>query len=141
MMAVMSSRRAPDESTTEPTKSVVIRMSPMAHFASGFLALGLLVMITVFPTWGAVFMVLPILASAAIVRLRTVADRSTVTARTLLSSRTVSWDEVDGLRFDRTSWARAQLRNGSLLLLPAVTFVTLPLLAEASGGRVPNPYD
>jgi hypothetical protein len=24
--------------------------------------------------------------------------------------------------------------------LPAVTFATLPLLTEASGGRVPNPY-
>lgn len=113
----------------------------MAHFASGFLALGLLVMITIFPTWGVVAMVLPILASAAIVRLRTVADRNTLTARTLLSSRTVSWDEVEGLRFDRSSWARAHLRDGSDLMLPAVTFTTLPLLAEASDGRVPNPYE
>ncbi|WP_168214916.1 PH domain-containing protein [Mycolicibacterium sp. ELW1] len=137
----MASRRAPDDSTTTPTKPVVIRMSPMAHFASGFLALGLLVMITVFPTWGAVFMVLPILASVAIVRLRTVADRTTLTARTLFGSRTVRWDEVDGLGFERTSWARAHLRDGSQLLLPAVTFTTLPLLAEASGGRVPNPYE
>ncbi len=134
----MSSRRAPDVSTTKP---VVIRMSPMAHFASGFLALGLLVMITMFPTWGAVCMVLPILASAAIVRLRTVADRETVTARTLLSSRTVGWDEVDGLRFEGTSWARAHLKDGTELMLPAVTFAMLPLLAAASGGRVPNPYE
>jgi hypothetical protein len=133
----MPSRRARAESTTKPA---VIRMSPMAHFASGFLALGLLVMITMFPTWGAVCMVLPLLASYAIVRLRTVADRDTVTARTMLGSRTVSWDEVDGLRFDRSSWARAHLRDGSDMLLPAVTFAMLPLLAEASGGRVPNPY-
>lgn len=133
----MSSRRAPDVSTTKP---VVIRMSPMAHFASGFLALGLLVMITMFPTWGAVCMVLPILASAAVVRLRTVADHDTVTARTLLSSRTVGWDEVEGLRFERTSWARAHLKDGTELMLPAVTFAMLPLLAAASGGRVPNPY-
>ena len=134
----MSSRRAPDASTAQP---VVIRMSPMAHFASGFLALCLLVMITMFPTWGAVFMVLPVVASYAIVRLRTVADRETVTARTLLSSRTVGWDEVDGLRFDRSSWARARLRDSSEMMLPAVTFATLPQLAEASGGRVPNPYE
>ncbi len=134
----MSSRRAPDASTAQP---VVIRMSPMAHFASGFLALCLLVMITMFPTWGAVFMVLPVVASYAIVRLRTVADRETLTARTLLGSRTVNWDEVDGLRFERTAWARARLRDGSEMLLPAVTFALLPLLAEASGGRVPNPYE
>ncbi|MBB3604866.1 hypothetical protein FHT40_004544 [Mycolicibacterium sp. BK556] len=134
----MPAGRAPDASTSKP---VVIRMSPMAHFASGFLALCLLVMITMFPTWGAIFMVLPVVASVAIVRFRTVADRDTVTARTMLSSRTVSWDEVDGLRFDRSSWARAHLRDGSDLLLPAVTFAVLPLLAEASGGRVPNPYE
>ena len=53
----------------------------------------------------------------------------------------MGWDEVDGLRFDRSSWARARLRDGSEMRLPAVTFATLPLLAEASGGRVPNPYD
>ncbi|WP_170314175.1 PH domain-containing protein [Mycolicibacterium helvum] len=134
----MSSRRTPDASTAKP---VVIRMSPMAHFASGFLALCLLVMITMFPTWGAVFMVLPVVASYAIVRFRTVADLETLTARTLLSSRTVSWDEVDGLRFDRSSWARARLRDDSEVLLPAVTFATLPLLSAASGGRVPNPYE
>lgn len=113
----------------------------MAHFASGFLALSLLVMITIFPTWGAVFMVLPVLASFAIVRLRTVADRDSLTARTLSSSRTISWDEIDGLRFDRSSWARARLRDGSEMTLPAVTFAMLPLLARASGGRVPNPYE
>lgn len=135
----MPSRRPSEPPAT--SNPVVIRMSPMAHFASAFLALGLLVMITVFPTWGAVFMVLPILASAAIVRLRTVADRNTLTARTLVSSRTVGWEEVDGLRFDRSSWARARLRDGSDMLLPAVTFSMLPLLTEASGGRVPNPYD
>jgi hypothetical protein len=133
----MPSRRAPDASTAKP---VVIRISPMAHFASGFLALGLLVMITIFPAWGAVFMVLPVLASVAIVRLRTVADRETLTVRTLLSSRTVGWDAVDGLRFDRSSWARARLRDSSEMMLPAVTFATLPLLAQASDGRVPNPY-
>ena len=112
----------------------------MAHFASGFLALSLLVMITIFPTWGAVFMVLPIAASFAIVRLRTVADRDGLTARTLLSSRTVNWDDVEGLRFERSSWARATLRDGSQMLLPAVSFAMLPLLSEVSGGRVPNPY-
>ena len=74
-------------------------------------------------------------------RLRTVADRDTLTARTLRGSRTVRWDEVDGLRFDRSSWARARLRDDSDMMLPAVTFAMLPLLSEASGGRVPNPYE
>ena len=84
---------------------------------------------------------IPVILSAAIIRLRTVADRDTVTARTLLGSPDRAWDDIDGLRFGRTSWARAQLNDGSEVVLPAVTFATLPLLTAASGGRVPNPYE
>ncbi len=124
----------------ETTAPVVIRVSPMAHLASGFLALGLLVLIPVFPTWGEAFLVIPILASLAVVRLRTVADHDTVTARSLLSSRTVPWDDIEGLRFTKGKWARARLHSNEDLVLPAVTFATLPLLTEVSGGRVPNPY-
>jgi hypothetical protein len=78
--------------------------------------------------------------SALIVRLRTQADGNGVTVRTLLGSRSVRWEEIDGLRFRRGSWARAQLKNGRELRLPAVTFATLPQLTQASAGRVPNPY-
>lgn len=139
----MPSGSVPDPSaaTTEPAKPVVIRVSPMAHFASGFIALGLLTLVPAFPAWGMALLVIPVLLSVAIVRLRTVADRDTVTARTLLGSRTVRWDDIAGLRFDKTSWARARLRDDAELLLPAVTFATLPLLTAASGGRVPNPYE
>ena len=41
---------------------------------------------------------------------------------------------------DLVSASRACLRGGTELTLPAVTFATLPRLAAASGGRVPNPY-
>jgi hypothetical protein len=112
----------------------------MAHFAVGFLALGMLALVFAGPSWFALLLVIPIALSAVIVRDRTVADRDTVTARTLLASQTVSWDDVAGLRFDKGSWAYAQLIDGGELRLPAVTFSTLPLLTEASGGRVPNPY-
>ena len=78
--------------------------------------------------------------SALIVRLRTVADGQGVTVRTLLGSQTARWEDIDGLRFNRGSWARAQLKSGAEMRLPAVTFATLPELTEASSGRVPNPY-
>ena len=84
--------------------------------------------------------VIPIVLSALIVRLRTTADDESVTARSLLGSRTVSWDDVEGLEFVKGYWARARLRDGGKLRLPAVTFSTLPQLAQVSGGRVPNPY-
>jgi len=111
----------------------------MAHLAVGFLTLGLLVPILIWPV-SAPLLVIPLLLSAMIVRLRTVADDQGVTVRTLLGSQTVAWEDIDGLRFHRGSWARARLKSGAEVRLPAVTFATLPQLAEASAGRVPNPY-
>jgi hypothetical protein len=118
---------------------VVIKVSPMAHFAVGFLTLGLLIPVLAWPPC-APLLVIPVLLSALIVRLRTVADDQGVTVRTLLGSQSARWEDIDGLRFNRGSWGRARLKNGAELRLPAVTFATLPLLTEASSGRVPNPY-
>jgi hypothetical protein len=112
----------------------------MAHFAVGFFALGLLALVLAGPAWVALLLVIPVMLSVAIIRYRTVADHDTVTVRSLLASETVTWDDIDGLRFGKGSWAHAQLKDGRQLRLPAVTFATLPLLTEASGGRVPNPY-
>ena len=120
--------------------AVVIRISSMAHFAVGFLALALLALVLAGPTWFALLLVIPVMLSAFVIRYRTVADHDTVTARTFLGSETVSWDDIAGLRFGKGSWAYAQLKDGTELRLPAVTFATLPLLTEASEGRVPNPY-
>ncbi|GAB4990245.1 PH domain-containing protein [Mycobacterium avium subsp. hominissuis] len=118
---------------------VVIKVSPVAHLAVGFLTLGLLIPVMLWPP-SAPLLLLPVLLSALIVRLRTVADDRGVIVRTLLDSRTVRWDDIDGLRFHRGSWARARLKSGDELRLPAVTFATLPELTRASAGRVPNPY-
>jgi len=112
----------------------------MAHFAVGFLALGVLALVFAGPAWVRLLLVIPVVLSASIVRYRTVADRDTVTARTLLGSETVSWDDIEGLRFGKGSWAYARRKDGTELRLPAVTFATLPSLTEASEGRVPNPY-
>lgn len=122
-----------------PVKPVVIRISPMAHFATGFLVLAMLAVV-LGATWTAPLLVIPVILSACIIRLRTVADHDTVTVRGLVSSQTVPWEDIDGLRFSKGSWARAQRKDGRELRLPAVTFATLPQLTEVSAGRVPNPY-
>jgi len=57
-----------------------------------------------------------------------------------VGSRSVRGEDIEGLRFSRGSWGRAQLKDGHQLRLPAVTFATLPALTRASAGRVPNPY-
>lgn len=111
----------------------------MAHLAVGFFALSLLVLAAAWPP-AVVLLVIPALLSLLVIRLRTVADRDGVAVRTLLGGTTMRWEDVDGLRFEKSSWAQAHLKDGRDVRLPAVTFATLPLLTQASGGRVPNPY-
>ena len=106
---------------------LVIRISPMAHIAVGFITLGIFALIYALPSWSWALLIVPVLASAAI-------------ARTLLGGETMPWTDIEGLRFARSAWARARRTDGSEIMLPAVTFATLPLLTAASGGRVPNPY-
>jgi hypothetical protein len=137
----MPAGETPTPQTPAPdAQPVVIRISPMAQFAPAFLAVSILVLIPAFGNWALALLLIPALVSIAIVRLRTVADRDAVTARSLLSTKTVPWSQIEGLRFTRGGWARACGAGGDALLLPAVTFATLPRLTAASAGRVPNPY-
>ena len=120
-------------------KPVVIKISGMAHFAIGFFALSLLMLAAAWPP-ALLLLVIPVLLSVLVIRLRTVADADGVTARTLVGSTRIRWEDINGLRFVKASWAQAELKDGGDVQLPAVTFATLPLLTEVSGGRVPNPY-
>lgn len=126
--------------SSTPRAPVVLRISRLAHLGVGFFTLGLLAFVLAEPGWFAPLLVIPVLLSAAIVRYRTVVDDDGLSVRTLLGGEMVRWEEIDGLRFGRGSWAVAHRSDGSELRLPAATFATLPLLTELSGGRVPNPY-
>lgn len=128
-------------STTSSPAPVVIRISPMAHLAVVLFALALLSIVFAGPGWFALLLLIPVALSVAIARYRTVADRDTVTARTLFGTQTMRWEDIDGLRFGRKAWALARRSDGTETSLPAVTFASLPVLTAASGGRVPNPYD
>ena len=120
--------------------TVVVRISQMAHIASAFILIWLVLMMPAFGPWGLLLLAIPVLLSVAIERLRTTADTDSVTARYQLSSRTLPWSQVEGLKFTRGRWARACRPDLSEMRLPAVTFSTLPQLTAASGGKVPNPY-
>ena len=111
----------------------------MAHVAALLMAGAMALPVLALP-WLAPILLIPAAASFAVYRLRTVATRDAVTARTLFSATTLGWDQIEGLRFVKGAWAKATLADGGELTLPAVSFSTLPLLAKASGGRVPNPY-
>ena len=51
------------------------------------------------------------------------------------AARSASWDELAGVGFTGPR-AVARLEDGSEFVLPAVTFNSIPALAEASGGRI-----
>ncbi|WP_179963995.1 PH domain-containing protein [Mycolicibacterium parafortuitum] len=123
------------------SSQVVIRISPMAHVAIGFMFIGLMAVVFAGPAWFVVLFLIPVALSYVVMRYRTTADYEKVVARTLFGSHTVRWEDIDGLRFGRRAWAVARLHDGSEVPLPAVTFATLPQLTAASGGRVPNPYE
>lgn len=83
--------------------------------------------------------VLPLAFSYWILRVRTVVDAESVTARRLLSSRRVPWTEISSLRLGKKSRVSAVLTDGTELPLPTVHVRDLPVLAAVSGGRLPDP--
>jgi hypothetical protein len=68
----------------------------------------------------------------------TIADDG-ITTRGMVRTRRVAWSEVTALRLRTRSRIGAVLDNGAELPLPAVHVRDLPLLAAASGGRIPDP--
>ncbi len=89
-------------------------------------------------------LLLPLLAGAWMLRVRTVAGANGFLARSAFRTRAVAWDDVDGVRFPRGAWSwgwgRAVLRDGQEVALPGVGFNDLRSLSLVSGGRVPDPF-
>jgi hypothetical protein len=88
--------------------------------------------------WLAVVWLLPLAGLLHVLRTGVDADSDGVTARTMLRSRRLSWDDIAGLRIRRARIA-AVLRNGTAVRLPVLRPRHLSLLASASGGRLPDP--
>jgi hypothetical protein len=88
--------------------------------------------------WLAIVWLLPLAGLLHVLRTGVDADSDGVTARTMLRSRRLSWDDIAGLRIRRARIA-AVLRDGSAVRLPVLRPRHLSLLAAASGGRLPDP--
>jgi len=89
--------------------------------------------------WLAVLWVLPIAVGTWVLRAGVDVDADGLTVRALLGSRRLRWDEVAGLSAGPRGELSLVLRSGGSLRLPVVRARHLPLLATASGGRVPDP--
>jgi hypothetical protein len=92
--------------------------------------------------WFWLIYLIPLAIAAWVVRARTTAAPDGVVARGVVRTTRVPWADITALRL-RSSWTRSRvsavLSNGSELPLPAVRVRDLPLLAAASGGRLPDP--
>ncbi len=86
-----------------------------------------------------VLYLVPLGVAIWLVRTRTVVGAETLVVHRVLSSRRVTWSDLQGLRMDDRSRVWAILRGGEEVGLPAVRTRDLPVLAALSRGRLPDP--
>ncbi len=131
---------SPERASTVPGPSgsrVRFQLPRSAYVAVLFLGLG----ITPFVRSPVlvVLYVVPVLAAVFVARRATVVDEERVRVRAPFGSREVPWDAVRGVLIRPRGSVALVERSGGSLRLPYVRGRHLPLLAELSGGRLPDP--
>lgn len=130
-----------DGGVNGPTTARVFRISRLGILAGITLAL-CATPVAISAWWLLPVYLIPVVAIVWVVRRRTEVDADSVTTKGLVRTRRVPWSDITSLRL-RSSRTRSRvsavLTDGTELPLPAVTVADLPLLAAASGGRVPDP--
>lgn len=120
----------------------------MALIAVALLALGVSAPALAMPMALGWLWVLPVVAGYLVLRVRTVVSPRGLDVRNVVSSQSIDWADVRGIRFPRRGsdrgdfsrrWGRAVLADDREVVLPMVTVDRLSLLSLASGGRVPDP--
>jgi hypothetical protein len=89
--------------------------------------------------WTLVFLLVPVLAAAYVLRAGVDVGDSGVTVRSLAGSRAVPWDEVAGIRVRERGDLSLVTTRGTELRLPVLRVRDLPRLSAVSGGRIPAP--
>ncbi len=89
--------------------------------------------------WTLVFLLLPALAAAYVLRTGVDVGDGGVTVRSLAGSRAVPWDDVAGIRVGERGDLWLVTVRGTELRLPVLRPRDLPWLAAVSGGRIPAP--
>ncbi|WP_227659043.1 MULTISPECIES: PH domain-containing protein [unclassified Corynebacterium] len=103
-----------------------------------FMSLTMLIPISHAPALLGWFLLLPACYLWWLARARTTVTTRGITAHyAFRGPRSMTWEEFEGIGFKgSTSFARS--RRGDQFSLPAVSFNSLPALAQASGGRIPD---
>jgi hypothetical protein len=118
-------------------RRTVIRHPASAYLIVAFVALCATAVVRS-PVQALVYLV-PIGGALYIARTATIVDGTGVTARALVGSQTVPWNELTGLRVDASSAVYAVDVHDTQLRLPCVRGTRLGPLIAASDGRIPDP--
>ncbi|MGY1760292.1 PH domain-containing protein [Geodermatophilus sp. SYSU D00779] len=89
--------------------------------------------------WTLVFLLVPLLAAAYVLRTGVDVGDGGVTVRSLAGSRAVPWGDVAGIRVGERGDLWLVTVRGTELRLPVLRARDLPWLAAVSGGRIPAP--
>jgi hypothetical protein len=87
--------------------------------------------------WGPVVLLLPLAAAAYVLRAGVDVDESGITARSVVGSRRVPWEELSGIRVGARRGLWLVTTTGTEVALPVLRVRDLPQLAALSGGRIP----
>jgi hypothetical protein len=121
---------------TAPQRTV-IKHSALAYLIVAFVAL-CCTAVVYSPVLALVYLV-PLAAAYYVARTATVVDSRGLHARAMFGSSTVGWDELAGLRLDRSGAVYAVDRAGGQLRLPCLRSTRLDALIAAGAGRIPDP--
>jgi PH (Pleckstrin Homology) domain-containing protein len=123
---------------TEQIERVVFRI-PAVGILAALLLGACATPVAVTLAYGWLVYLIPLAIIVFVMRTRTVVDGNGMVARTLFGRTVVAWDALRSLRVREKSWVRAVLDDGREVTLPAVRTGSIPLLAQVSGGVVPDP--
>jgi hypothetical protein len=115
-----------------------LRMSRVALLPVVFLVVCVLPL-AVAASWTLVFLLVPVLAAAYVLRVGVDVGDGGVTVHSLAGSRAVPWDDVAGIRVGERGDLWLVTARGTELRLPVLRARDLPRLAAVSGGRIPAP--
>jgi hypothetical protein len=118
-------------------RRTVIKHQPLAYLIVAFTAICCTAVVHSKPL--ALIYLLPLAGTLYIARTGTVVDESGLHARAIFGSRLVSWNELVGLRLDRSGAVYAVDSARGQLKLPCVRSTRLDVLIAAGAGRIPDP--
>lgn len=134
-----ASFRAPVPEST-PADRTLFRVNPMSYLVLAVLILGILWPIAAYPLALCWLILIPVGFAWWVARTRTRVGEDGVHLSSWRSRKDVPWEEVKGVMFPKTGFAKLVTTGDKSLPMGGVSFHDLPRLSEVSRGRIRDPY-